>query len=228
MNNGEEKKSVKDCSSTVGNNREDSDNTRSFQFDIYDPKRLAALSDGIFAIVMTLLILDLKFPFVANTTSGELHRQLWGNLPKFRGFVVSFFLLAVFWIINHYHFKYIKRMDSKLLWINMVYLLLVCCLPFTTNLSSDYHNLWLPQVMFSGNIFLIRILANLNWWYATKNRRFVDPDLSMGIISSTSKLGLLAVVIYFIAFLSALLHHYSPIIYLAIPLILFMFRYKRK
>ncbi len=139
--------------------------------------RIETLTDGIFAIAMTLLVLNIHLPEVGTACQPELYVLVIGQSRLFYNYALSFILLAVFWIIHHQQFNYIKRTDQRHIWLNIFILMFVCLMPVSTSLSGDYHGDWMAGVFFGSNMFILGTLFCLNWTYATKDYRLVDCDL---------------------------------------------------
>ena len=97
--------------------------------------RLEAFSDGVFAIVITLLVIELHVPEAAE---GELARGLAHLLPKFVSFVVSFIYITIYWINHHQLFHMIKQANRGLFWLNSLFLLCLTFIPFPTALIGSY------------------------------------------------------------------------------------------
>jgi len=128
--------------------------------------RLEALTDGIMAVAMTLLVLDLKFDGTENiTTDAHLLSHLLDIERTFTVYIVSFVVLGMYWIAHHLQFHFIKRVDRGVLWINLAFMLLVTLVPFTTNVMMDYENLTIPVVLFGVNQLLLSwsLLVNINY-----------------------------------------------------------------
>src|ERR1051326_7937395 len=101
--------------------------------------RLETLTDGIFAIAMTLLVLDIHVPDLVTATSNhELWSQLLIMWPRILSFIISFIILGMFWVSHHTEFRFIKKLDNKLIWLNMFFLLFVSLLPFSAALLGRY------------------------------------------------------------------------------------------
>jgi uncharacterized membrane protein len=101
--------------------------------------RVEALSDGVFAIVITLLVLEIKVPHLAAHDSlAELARALWALAPKFVSWVISFVTVCVIWLNHHRLFKVAGRIDNGLFWWNANLLLWTSFIPFPTALMGDY------------------------------------------------------------------------------------------
>jgi len=139
--------------------------------------RLEALSDGIFAFAMTLLVLDLQFPDAAVLSKLPLSTLLWGQADRFFNYFLSFILLALFWMVHHRTFHHIRRLNTGLLWLNILLLSFIVLIPFSTSLIGDFDKHTLADIIFAGNIFIIGIFNVWIWFYATRERRFIDPDL---------------------------------------------------
>lgn len=105
----------------------------------YSKNRLETFSDGIFAIIVTLLVLEIKVPHLNQTDSTrELFTALLALLPKFVSWVISFFTVCVIWVNHHRLFKVFNEIDHGLFWWNACLLLWVSFVPFPTALMGDY------------------------------------------------------------------------------------------
>jgi len=132
-------------------------------------KRIETLVDGVFAIALTLLVLNIDVPSITGSVTDQmlleymiiLSNQLWI-------YAFSFVLLSSFWRINHQQFFLIKVADSNLIWITVVWLLFIALIPFSTNFVSHYGDHVLPMFFFNLNMFIIGIFYILIWTYASK------------------------------------------------------------
>ena len=185
-------------------------------------RRLEGLSDGIFAIAMTLLVLTLDMGDVASGLTKEgLHHLLLAQVPRFYNYALSFVLLAVFWILHHQQSHYIKRTDRRHLWINIFILMFAALIPFSASLMGDYPGDWLAEVFFGANLFVLGALFSLNWHYATAGNRLIEGSLEKRYINAGKRRGLVTPLVSLLAILVALIRpNYSPYVYLLIPLIL--------
>lgn len=140
--------------------------------------RLEGLTDGIFATVMTVLVLSLSVPVVTSSGSGsQLSSEVFTNIePDFLGYVLSFLLLAVLWISHHNIFHYITRVNRPLLWLNMMFLLTIGFIPFSTSLIGRYPLVQVTVVIYGVNIVAtgVSMLAILS--YAACSRLMVVPS----------------------------------------------------
>jgi uncharacterized membrane protein len=132
--------------------------------------RIETLVDGIFAISMTLLVLSLDVPVLSSTvTDITLQNYLWGLWPKFYIYALSFILLAVFWRINHEQFSRINKTDNTLVWINVIWLMFVALVPFSTSLVGDYGDMQSAAIFFNLNMLFIGLFSFFNWYYASSH-----------------------------------------------------------
>ena len=179
--------------------------------------RIEALADGIFAIAMTLLVLNLALPQAGKELTG-LHSLLLGQVDNLFCYALSFVLLAVFWIRHHQQFDFIKRTDGKHLWINILFLMFVALIPFSTSLVGDYPEKPLAEVFFGSNIFMLSMLLLCSWTYATNHHRLVDPSLDARRIALAKKRGAVTMLIAVLAIgLSFIDPQISSCVYLLIP-----------
>ncbi len=140
------------------------------QHDLVVPiSRTERLTDGIFAIAMTLLVLGIQVPtFPASVTAAEFSAYVTGILPEILTYMVSFILLAVFWLDHHIFFR-IKHTNTTLTWINVLWLMAITFVPFSTSLVGRYGSFQLAQLIFDLNMLAIGVLWYLNWQYASNN-----------------------------------------------------------
>lgn len=161
--------------------------------------RMETLVDGIFAIAMTLLVLNLSIPQLTHSVSNvTIENHLISLIPKFFTYALSFILLAVFWRMNHQQFYRIKRIDNTLVWITVIWLLFVALVPFSTSLVGEYGSVQISEIFFDVNMFLIGALSALSWYYATE-KGFTDKKLTRENIHKIRKLNLIFPVVALLA-----------------------------
>lgn len=119
---------VDESSSEAPHNQPDDD------IRLSDTNRVEIFSDGVFAIVITLLVLDLHVP---SHRPGELARALLDEWSSYTAFVVSFVYVGVIWLNHHSLFRWVRRLDIKMLWINLAILLSAVIVPFPTSVLAD-------------------------------------------------------------------------------------------
>lgn len=135
-----------------------------------DPRRVGSLADGVFAIAMTLLVLDVKVPEVAEPITGAgMVDALFAILPSVAGYVVSFIILGMVWIGHHNQFHFIRRVDRALLWINVLYLLCVAFVPFATAFLTRYLLQPAGLLIYGGTLLLGGLSHFASWSYAVNH-----------------------------------------------------------
>ena len=118
-------------------------------------------------------------------------RRILNSLSKtsqeFFTYALSFILLAIFWRINHSQFYLIKKSNQTLVWINIIWLMFVALVPFSTNLVGHYGYLQIPMIFFNLNLLAIGVLYGLNWYYAD-HKNFIDERANREMIDANKKL----------------------------------------
>jgi uncharacterized membrane protein len=135
----------------------------------YDVSRLLALSDGVFAIAMTLLVLDLPVPQLPHPSNLDLLHALRGVVPNALAFAISFVLVGTYWVGHRNLLRGLARTDGALVWLNLFLLLLVCVVPFTAGLISHYGDLATAVIVYAANLGLLSLLTlalRLRTWRA--------------------------------------------------------------
>ena len=168
--------------------------------------RVETLTDGVFAVAMTLLVLDISVPQISsNSTVGivtgtQLLMRLFDLWPKIFSYGISFVILAIYWMAHHRQFHYLKHVDRALIWINIMFLMTISLIPFSTSLLGEYREQQISIIVYGGNSIIIASLLYIQWWYATSHHsRLVDEDLDPYIKSTSSRRLLFGIIIYLIA-----------------------------
>lgn len=139
-------------------------------------ERINAFSDGIFAIAITLLVIDIHVPDLTN--ENQLLGTLWDLKGRILFFALSFLIIGVFWMLHRGIFSYIKRFDSRLLWLNNLFLLMIAFQPFPTGVLGDYGVTTVAVVFFASVQLLSSFFKLLIWLHASHKHRLIDADLS--------------------------------------------------
>lgn len=191
--------------------------------------RIEALTDGIFAIAMTLLVLGIDLPHKGDSSVQiSLYQLVFGQFHEFFNYGLSFILLSNFWVIHHKQFNFIKRTDAGHLWINIITLMFITLVPFSTALAGDFPGESAAKLFFSTNMFFIAILLRWNWTYAAGDNRLIDSDMDPKRIILGTRKTLILPIVTFLAMIIALLHPVnSSYIYLLIPCLLFLPYFRR-
>ena len=128
----------------------------------FSKHRLEALTDGIFAVAMTLLVIELKVPDrSAVQVPGDLAIGVVRLVPVFVAWTISFFVLGIFWFGQHRLFHVVRVVDGKLTWLTIVYLSLVSLMPFSSALAGQYAPILFAQAFYSANMLLLSTMSLL-------------------------------------------------------------------
>ena len=132
-------------------------------------ERLILFSDAVFAIAITLLIIEMKVPEIPHNLVSEqsLVNGLVHLIPKFVGFLISFFLIGLYWTVHHRLFGYVVNFNQRLLWLNLLYLMGIVVMPFSTAFYSEYIASLLksPLIIYVANICFIGLSLLLYYIY---------------------------------------------------------------
>jgi uncharacterized membrane protein len=146
-----------------------------------EPKRIEALADGVLAIAMTLLVIELKVPAVP--ADGDLLHALLDHVgPHALWYAMSFVTLATFWIGHHTVFAHVRRVDRWFLWLNVLFLLPLAFLPFATALIGAHWREGIASLVYGGTLLLAGTALGAMWSYATRGRRLTDPRLGEEVV----------------------------------------------
>jgi len=185
---------------------------------IIPTSRLEALADGVFAIAMTILVLNIGIPVITQTAADKLLTQkLIELLPSLFNFTLSFLLLGVFWVIHHKQYMAITRSTGVLAWTNLLLLMFVVLVPFTTELIDTYSSTMIAAILFHINLFIIGVIFYVQYRYAI-NHHLIDSKLSQSHVDVSLKKNM---VIMPVAVLAMVVTIFSPsnstLVYLLIP-----------
>lgn len=158
-----------------------------------DTGRLEAFSDGVFAIAITLLVLNLHVP--SPNPRQPLVVALAAQWPTYAAYLISFAFILIMWVNHHRMFKYIARTDHGLLLCNGVLLLFVTVVPFPTSLLSVYlgnggatfTDQVTAAVVYQASYFFIALAFNLVWFWAARGHRLLDGRLHPSYADTVSK-----------------------------------------
>ncbi|MBL8155585.1 MAG: DUF1211 domain-containing protein [Anaerolineae bacterium] len=150
--------------------------------DAFGLERLVFFSDAVFAIAITLLVLDIRLPETEGLlTDGQLRDALVGLGHQYLAYILSFLVIGVFWIGHHRRYRFIHRYDGMLLFLNLLLLMIVAFVPFPSALISRYPSVT-ATIFYAGVMVAAGIVSLLIWGYASYNHRLIDPALSPQVI----------------------------------------------
>ena len=185
--------------------------------------RIEAFSDGVFAIALTLLVLELRVPeLVSSFTNSEALTALYNMLPKFTGFIVSFVVIAIYWVNHHQLFQSLERADRPLLWYNNFLLFWMCFIPFPTAFIGEYPLKIIPVMLYGTVLTLAGISFNLMARHCIKAGLF-KKTIPLSRILKGAKRGSIGPVIYFASIIAAPIYIYiSLVIFILVPVLYFI------
>ena len=164
----------------------------------YGLDRAGAFSDGVMAIAITLLILEVRVPEIEpRLIDADLVRQVLALWPKYLGYFTSFWVIGLYWLAHHRIFGYIRGYDRRLLILNLLFLFFVAFMPFPTALLFSYPAKLITVAFYAGTLALMGLTLLWLWLYALRHRGFVDETLAPSTIRSTTR-GLLATALIFL------------------------------
>jgi len=145
--------------------------------------RTEALFDGILAIAMTLLVLDIEIPnHDSIMTSGDFLLALGNMHLTFIKYFTSFFILASLWIANNKEIYYLHKTNKVHMWLNLTCMFFIVLIPFTTSVQDDFSSILFAPILFHINIFLIEFISLLRWLYIRKNKDLTKKDIATGAV----------------------------------------------
>jgi uncharacterized membrane protein len=143
-------------------------------------ERLAALSDGVFAVAMTLLVLDLHTPAVeAVHTETDLLHALWALAPRLLVYMMSFLTLGIFWVGQQTQLNHFERGDRDIAWVHLAFLFLVSLMPFTTSLMAGFIAYRGALMLYWLNILLLGLVLLASWHLAVRRGLVTDSSASL-------------------------------------------------
>ena len=138
--------------------------------------RLCAVSDGVYAFALTLLVLDLKVPEVAGTTNSRLTTDLFEQIPNFFAYVISFSVVAFFWMNHHRIFQSVTSCDARALVLNFAHLLFISLTPYAASLIGHYEGDRIATIVFSANLGLASLSLNVLGHYVLAREKWRKDD----------------------------------------------------
>ena len=167
-----------------------------------DTGRIEAFSDAVFAIAITLLIIEIGVPHAegAESLSDKL-LHLW---PSYLGYAISFLVIGTVWANHHNRFRLIARSDHILLFLNIVFLMCVALIPFPTALLAEYireeEYRTTAVAVYSGTLAVTAIFFTVLWLYVAGNYRLVDRSVDPLLLRAMTRRYVLGMLLYILAF----------------------------
>ena len=142
-------------------------------------ERVVFFSDAVFAIAITLLVIDIRPPAGVEITSNQ---ALLAALPGVFSYLISFFVIGSFWLAHHTLFTYVARVDTRLIWLNFLFLFFVALTPFPTRIVGEYGAFITAKVLYASDVVLMGKAKLLLWLYVIRGQRLLVPGTPEAMI----------------------------------------------
>ncbi|GAC1461848.1 MAG: TMEM175 family protein [Ktedonobacteraceae bacterium] len=186
--------------------------------------RIEAFSDGVFAVAITLLVLNIQVPPQdALPKDSDLLGVLASKWPIYLAFVTSFATIGIMWVNHHRLYTHIKRSDNTLLLLNLLLLLVIVFVPFPTALMAEYivqHDQRVAAVLYSGTFLLMAVCFNVLWLYASHKNRLLESNANIQEVRAITGQYRLGPLFYIVTFALAFVF---PLLSVALELLLAIF-----
>lgn len=164
--------------------------------------RIVFFSDAIFAIAITLLVLEIRVPELEPARAAEeLGPALVALAPRYFSYLISFMAIGVYWVAHHRLFQYIVRYDRRLIWINLLLMLCIAFLPFPTAVMGTYPSVPVAIVFYAVSVGVTGLVRTLLWWYAASGYRLLDPRTDPGLVQLETQRGFVTPLVFFASIL---------------------------
>ena len=184
--------------------------------------RFEAFSDGVFAVAITLLVLEIHLPVLRESSNAELTAALWHLWPQILTYVVSFATIGVIWLNPHSMFHLIKKIDRNTLIINLLLLMVVCFIPFAAALLTTYGILRSGVFLYGGTFIAMSLIYNLLWHHAVPRAEAAGAyDGRARVIDTLRNLG--GAIAYSVATLCAFLDPHISIVLFLVIVVFYLF-----
>lgn len=167
-------------------------------------ERMTFFSDAVFAIAMTLLVIEVRVPDIHTLDGMVLAQALLNLIPKYIGFVVSFIVLGRFWVGHHHVMGMLDHADRRLVWVNLLFLLAVAFMPFPTAVLSEYVQLRVAACFYAG---WLMVLGVMNHWLidtAFRNPEWLRPGIAAADVRLMRRSSWIPLIIGTLAFAAGL------------------------
>jgi uncharacterized membrane protein len=183
--------------------------------------RLAALTDGVFAIAITLLALEVTVPIVEAGVSGsDLGSALVAQWPSYAAYVVTFFLVGAYWFNHHRMFNLLRGVDHRFLVLNIFFLMAIAIIPFPNALLAEYllepEQRGVATGVYGLAMLTLAVMFNSVWWYAGWRHRLLRSDCDYRLVRQVLNSYLLGPAFYLIGLVVSF---FAPVV----SLIIFVF-----
>lgn len=189
--------------------------------DAFQLERVILFTDAVFAIAITLLAIEIKVPELHHHTEHAARQGLLELTAKFIGFFLSFFIIAVYWLAHHRIFRFVLHATPRLLWLNILFLLSIVLMPFTTAFQSEYGMLSTPWVLYALNIIFTGLMQALLQRYLRNPASHLVAPHEQQHPDLDPVRALLSPAVFLVSALLALVPAVHPSLLRLLPLLLF-------
>jgi uncharacterized membrane protein len=184
--------------------------------------RVEALTDGVFAIAMTLMVFSIHVPQLSGTEVAELPHRLLALWSAFFIYGVTFAMLGIFWVAHHTHFYFLQRIDRNSIWINIAFLFSVSMFPFSASLLGEYPGQRVAVICYGVNLALSALLLYAHLHYAARHGRLLGREADQKgyrlakhrLLACPLLCGVSIVLALFHPFLGTILYLVIPVMYI--------------
>ena len=177
-------------------------------------ERLAALSDGLFAVAMTLLVLDLKVPAAEAIHSDEALLTALGALaPRLVVYLMSFLTLGIFWVGQQTQLNHLARGDRHLTWLHLAFLFAISLMPFSTSLMAEFIAFPTALLLYWLNVLALGVILFATWRYA-KHAGLIEAEVTAVIDRSVERRIIIAQALYAFGAALCLVNTYCSIAFI--------------
>lgn len=182
-------------------------------------ERLGAFTDGVIAIIITILVLQIDVPEHHDFSRDGVFSLLGQMSHDIIVYFVSFGLIGAFWLEHHVIFHYVVRIDRTVVFLNMLFLFLLSLAPFTTELAGTYPGVRPAEFMFGVNFLLSGLTLVVIWRYADRKPHLLKRRMDRRLVKSMTRRIMVAPALILLGmFLSLYNFHLAAIIYISAPL----------
>ncbi|MGZ4941976.1 MAG: TMEM175 family protein [Halobacteriota archaeon] len=156
-------------------------------YDLRALDRLIFFSDAVFAIAITLLVLNITVPIIAPGAEGtELSSALLATVPKLFSYALSFLVIGAYWMAHHRTFHYVIRYDRGLAWRNLLFLLFIGLIPFPTGVVGTYGDQLAAALLYAAVLTITGLLMALLWYHISHNHRLLPKTVTTQFIRAST------------------------------------------
>jgi uncharacterized membrane protein len=182
--------------------------------------RLEALGDGIFAVAMTILAFELKWPDLKDTSFESFKESFHHILPALICYVISFIILGIMWFGHRMVFEYIGKTNRHFIFLGVLFYMMVCLVPFSTRFLAENDLQWGTILVYGLNLSLCNLTLYTQWCYALSRKNFLEKELPQEVKTAAKISFLISPLVYTVAIIvSFWLPEVSIIFFIVTPLL---------